>query len=1539
MTELKYIDDLNNIVDVIPDNIKKNITELQKNIKPNIITITPEKLKKINDNKEKTEKEKLNDQKLDETNKMKKQNIINNNIKLEENIETYKKEIINDTNKDNLNKLNNTINTNKCILNLFKNELNLEENKCNEIYNILTEFKYNIDDNKDNSKIINYIQELIYIYKNYENFNSVLSKNLNLTEKDLFNINLINDKLDNINDIIIKNELNTKDIYNIIDKCEKNSFISLKNTYDENIKCIKNNINNIIISNLDLKNDKEYTELADKITKMDLSFKQLILDLKNIHSNIEENNKKILVLNNDYESNKTDIKNKENILEQLKKKEETLQNEKNIKIENSLNKIKDKIKINIEQYKQNLENEINLLETNHKKQQFKLDKKIDELKYLEKNKNNEINNQILKYKEEYQNKCNKDIKQLEKEICEIENIKTKNYINDKNLYETELNNDINTINEKLNFELKEKEKIDNIIKQNKDKLINELNIPLTKLETDLVDLKNNYEIFLEEEKNKFYEKNKNIIEDKKLNYTKEIEELNKNLKNVNELCDKETLKLKNQLKIKIDEKLTKNNSLLETGIKTIEEIEQIYDEKTKLEKEYKQKLLILDTENMNSVNLKKEKIKIKITNIELLINNIDNELWKNYINKDNYIKNKKTEYEFKKNKINNLICNLKSINKLKISNYEKNNVNNHGKNIEDIKNKLSVLKNTKYSKNINMIDSNLDLNKQLIEKKNEKSDLKLLLTNKDNVFDSKYIKLDIEYKNNITKLKNEISFLNSEMENEKKNINKNITEKYNIYKNKLEDFSNKSYEKEYYNSLEYLNLLKNSDINDIINKKEVCLIELNSLLNKKNKIKYNINEYINNNIINEFTLEKLNKFKHDCIITKNELLQTLSKKELEQEKKKCIIIQKLTDKYLSYYIHKIYDMGTNYKKITLKLDENISLKNEYINCYDQLETIKKEQINKHNYTNNLSIYNKLKNINEEISSKFKNINTNKNNHIQYLLKTYTDIKNVNDKINTLSDNIKQSLTNSESNKLYETNLKLYTDKITDEYNLFINLKNNIKFYKKESKLQKEKIETISGKIISLKQYLQSLNENNKIELDKFNKEYEKYNKQLEIYKSKIEEDCKLNKEKINKFEECMKKLTDKKNEINKLQTLNNNQQQKHNDITNKNKEVDIKIEELTNSISIIESDIVKTNAKILKTEKQIEKINKSDLLLQEDIKEKENILDKVKTDHSNVIKVYEVKTKELLDIKNKFDKKIEENKINTEEKNKKLETFKESIKTISNNCFKIDTDVELLNKNIIEIDENNTKIIKEIKQIIEDEKSLKLNMIKNDNKLIDKNNEINKIKDINNKLRQDLYEKSEEYNSLNKCVNEKLSNIKHIDEKISKNKKENIKLSELINNMKIKINNLKREIDQNNINHDNNVKTKHKNIKYLEENIKSNEKTIIDLKQEIDELVAKQNEIENENSKKQVGLNENLNKFKTKLDDLKKTIDNYNKNITDVKQNINFLYDKKLNIEDALIVDLNKNKKILDFIKSTENYISNTKINIIEKANTIRENQ
>jgi hypothetical protein len=1539
MTELKYIDDLNNIVDLIPDNIKKNITELQKSIKPNIITITHENLKKINDKKEKTDKEKLNDQKLDETNKMKKQNIINNNIKLEKNIETYKKKIINDTNKDNLDKLKNTINTNKCILDLFKNELNLEENKCNEIYNILTEFKYNIDDNKDNSKIINYIQELIYIYKNYEKFNSVLTKNLNLTEKDLFNINLINDKLDNINDIIIKNELNTKDLYNIIDTCEKNSFISLKNTYDKNIKCIKNNINNIIVSHLDLKNDKEYTELINKKTKIDLSFKQLTLDVKNMHINIDENNKKIIVLNNDYESNKTDIKNKENILEQLKKKEETLQNEKNIKIENNLKKIKDKIKINIDEFKQTLENEITLLETNHKKQQFKLDKKIDELKFLEKNKNNEINNQILKYKEKYQNKCNKDIKQLEKEICEIENIKTKNYINDKNLYETELNNDISIITEKLNLEIKEKEKIDNVIKQNKTELINKLNIPLTKLEADLVDLKNNYEQFLEEEKNNFYEKNKNIIEEKKLNYTKEIEQLNKNLKNVNELSNKETLDFKNQLKIKIEEKLTKNNELLETGIKTIEEIEKIYNKKTEIEKEYEQTLLILDTENMNSANLKKEKIKIKITNIELLINSIDNELWKNYINNNNYIINKKTECEFKKNKINNLICNLKSINKLKISNYEKNNVNNNDKNIEDIKNKLSVLKNTKYTKNINMINSNLDLNKQLIEKKNEKSDLKLLLTNKNDIFDNKYIKLDIEYKNNINKLKNEISFLNTEMENEKKNININITKKYNIYKTKLENFSNKLYEKEYYNSLEYLHLFKNSDINEIINKKEVCLIELNSLLNKENKIKYNINEYINNNIINEFTLEKLNKFKYECIITKNELLQTLSKKELEQEKKKNIIIQKLTDKYLSYYIYKIHDMGTNYKKITLKLDENISLKNEYINFYDQLETIKKEQINKHNYNNNLSIYNKLENINEDISIKFKNTNTNKNNHIQYLLKTYSDIKNINDKINTLSDNIKQSLTNSESNKLYETNLKLYTDKITDEYNLFINLKNNIKFYKKESKLQKEKIETISGKLISLKQYLQSLNENNKIELDKFNKEYDKYDKLLEIYKSKIEEDCKLNKEKINKFEECMTKLTDKKNEINKLKKLNDNQQKKHDSIINKNKEVDIKIEELTNSISIIESDIVKTNKNVSKIGKKIEKINKSDLLLQEDIIEKENILDKVKIDHSNVIKIYEVKTKELLELKNKFDLKIEENKVNVEEKNKKLETLKESIKTISTNCFKIDTDVELFNKNIIEIDENNTKIIKEIKQIIEDEKTLKLNMIKNDNKLIDKNNEINKIKDINNKLRQDLYEKSAEYNSLNKCVNEKLSNIKHIDEKIFKNKKENIKLSELIKNMRIKINNFKREIDQNNINHDNNIQTKHQDIKYLEENIKSNEKIIINLKQEIDELASKQNKIENENSKKQISLNENLNKFKTKLDDLKKNIDNYNKNITDVKQNINFLYDKKLNIDDALIVDFNKNKKILDFIQFTENYISNTKINIIEKANTIRENQ
>ena len=180
--------------------------------------------------KEKTEKEKLNDQKLDETNKMKKQNIINNNIKLEENIETYKKEIINDTNKDNLNKLNKNfdiITSFYCSLcytkNIEKNLKSISKILSKNGYFIFSYFNKNILENL----------QLNILYKDKQiNYNGIWEHQNEITyyhEKIYDKRNLIYENLHQL--YIIENIRNILTKYFII--IEESNYKKLLNAKDE----------------------------------------------------------------------------------------------------------------------------------------------------------------------------------------------------------------------------------------------------------------------------------------------------------------------------------------------------------------------------------------------------------------------------------------------------------------------------------------------------------------------------------------------------------------------------------------------------------------------------------------------------------------------------------------------------------------------------------------------------------------------------------------------------------------------------------------------------------------------------------------------------------------------------------------------------------------------------------------------------------------------------------------------------------------------------------------------------------------------------------------------------------------------------------------------------------------------------------------------------------------------------------------------------------------------------------------------------------
>ena len=58
-----------------------------------------------------------------------------------------------------------------------------------------------------------------------------------------------------------------------------------------------------------------------------------------------------------------------------------------------------------------------------------------------------------------------------------------------------------------------------------------------------------------------------------------------------------------------------------------------------------------------------------------------------------------------------------------------------------------------------------------------------------------------------------------------------------------------------------------------------------------------------------------------------------------------------------------------------------------------------------------------------------------------------------------------------------------------------------------------------------------------------------------------------------------------------------------------------------------------------------------------------------------------------------------------------MHVLKQSIKNISDNCYKIDNEIINIKKNMEKIDKQNEKLITELKQMTEDENTLKLSII------------------------------------------------------------------------------------------------------------------------------------------------------------------------------------------------------------------------------------
>jgi DNA repair exonuclease SbcCD ATPase subunit len=565
--------------------------------------------------------------------------------------------------------------------------------------------------------------------------------------------------------------------------------------------------------------------------------------------------------------------------------------------------------------------------------------------------------------------------------------------------------------------------------------------------------------------------------------------------------------------------------------------------------------------------------------------------------------------------------------------------------------------------------------------------------------------------------------------------------------------------------------------------------------------------------------------------------------------------------------------------------------------------------------------------------------TEKKNKICNLLKL--DIYNT---IQTELENKKRlnnCLINEKKKKIYTNPKDIKTDKLNvigDEINL---RQYNINEFKKQEKELKKEIDNINK--IKIENEL-DLERMEKIDFDK-NIDNENIQLKLESMNNKIQ---KLNKQK-NKIERKLEELNINLNNYDNIEKKKRIfEKKKDRKINNLNDEISILQEQYIN-VEKNTIDIKETLLEKQEIENQLEYIKQTIKQQEEKIKIAEDKILQYENDEQ-IIKNLEIYN-ELIENKNKYDKKIKNNEMNIEnyENVIKYIEYQESIKNNNDNIKIMKNNLEHYN-NLYEIIKNHEvnpkcKIcmknqIIEYKQKIEnamEEYQNKIEEYNNKNQTIEK--KINKIKNIN--LDNDDVQKIKIHLNLineNKIINEQIQQYdkyKDIKEKYEKSKKivqENIfsQLNEKEINLKLQLKIIEKEVEIYN-----KRKETVKNNKIIKKEINNKKEELEEMKQIELEGYQEYIEMQDEKHSKQIVLSNiiiELNNLNSEYLIMNSEYE-INKDLYIKKEQYNAMKKNQKNINEKYLKIIQQYEKINQKIGEENNIICSLKIELenIEK--------
>ncbi len=949
-----------------------------------------------------------------------------------------------------------------------------------------------------NTKIIN-LKEVIKKYKDKQEYKMILNERVKGLDNNLANLNNQKNKIED--DIIeadkskeyVEKYKNDYDEYLIIINSidgllERKDFLTIQNNKINNLRSVIDGLNK----------EQEYIIRQKEQIKTDIS--NISSEKENKWKLINENEKKIKNIKNkiNFEKQKinkiNNINNlfsnllyeKENLISNLKKKNDIINSE-NIKYSDLTNEIsRDEIEftdINSDDLSDDLER-LYGEKTEIEKKTIELDKINTEIQYLEKGLNNT------------KSQHNNIIKDLDKRG--EENIELNKLIDNDKQNLINLSVKIENYQRSIDFIEQLIEDINNI-KNNKYILLN--------------NIKEKYSVIdeLETKLNKYNDINEEIIN----NYEKKL--------GVKERLNNQLLNLKYKFN-NIEENISIKNDMIN---KMTNNICPIYDENCPLSDKYKNSdILIVKIEELKKekVNLIKliDEITEKLKSIEKLESEYRDIIYKNSEKQKllNDININKTQLNDNIQKFLKIEV-IKNDDLIKLNNYYVENIYELSENVEKI-----AQFNNKYKDKID-IDNTVELNQYI-------STVETIY----NILTNYLLDINEKYDNfNIDKNKTEIY-----IQNKTEKINNNLI-KIDECKSTLNQLDKEIIDiQSQINS--YKNTIKEMSINNIENDLENKIYEIENKKTLINRYKKYIEKKNNTNIIQD----KIQQHLIECYEIVEAKYSDISKVEdianpndfdnFEEVINNRDFFNKIKQNY--NIINECINKKTNIDVIIQKINQDYDLTNQISSIFDN--AYKKLDENIKNISETLT---KLKNDNDNYRKRIKEYEIDYNIKIE---KIYSIEKEIEEIKNTI--NIKQiELTDLIKNRYeeeYENIIKIINDKNTRKnelksiYEEFLihNIKiNNIPEKQKEIMDIKEKISAILTKTNETNRELNELND----QLDKYKKEdYEtrlnniqeqKESLQSEIIKNQTYLDNLL--EKRSQYNSIQKKIQEIEDELNK----------------------------------------------------------------------------------------------------------------------------------------------------------------------------------------------------------------------------------------------------------------------------------------------------------------------------------------------------------------------------------------------------------------------